>query len=551
MKKNILSRRNFLQTGVIGLAIPILNSSFCSFLSISESKTTERDFSISLTPDEILRNPDLVKIIAKSGVNRIWIITFCYGYWPWSMETIKQAHHAVMSAGLISSALTLPLGHPGDALGAKDGDFNLNPPSHWPGSKGINGNIYTGTTVSLIATNEIVNALKELHSVGFKKCMLDDDFRIARQPGVIGGNYDDASKITFIKTNGLNESDWGELLNDIKQNKFTPLLRLWINWQCDFLTKSFLEQRKSFHGELGLMVMYLGAEKAGIRLSDYKNIPFRVGEYYFNDELLSVPKGWTDELFSVLFHRRYVSADNSWSETTAFPANALSANNIAAKLVISTIADVRHTTFMSGLTPFPQEYWDILSPAMKRQKELHKVVAGHSLKGPLKHFWGVASRYIGKDNPYSLWLSLGIPFEVISEINSTGNNGWIFLSNEDCAEAQNHKDLSHFIARPEALLKAESVIHSLNENLTELWKWKQSILTELQAQNVPYIMDMLPCVCAWYPDANCVLIWNLSNSTQKLTLHYKANEVSESFLPLEAKILSLKKFINKKLEKGN
>jgi hypothetical protein len=60
-----------------------------------------------------------------------------------------------------------------------------------------------------------------------------------------------------------------------------------------------------------------------------------------------------DELFSVLFHRRFADPQRCYSETTAFPADRLSAANMAAKLVISTLADVRHTMFMSGLTPFP------------------------------------------------------------------------------------------------------------------------------------------------------------------------------------------------------
>ena len=54
--------------------------------------------------------------------------------------------------------------------------------------------------------------------------------------------------------------------------------------------------------------MYLGAEKAGIRLADYADVPFRVGEFMFDDESFNPVKGKTDELFSSLFHRRFVTA---------------------------------------------------------------------------------------------------------------------------------------------------------------------------------------------------------------------------------------------------
>lgn len=130
------------------------------------------------------------------------------------------------------------------------------------------------------------------------------------------------------------------------------------------------------------MAMYLGAEKAGIRLRDYRRVPFRVGKSTFDDGSFGPPKGKTDELFSVLFHRRFAQAEDTFSESTAYPADRLSAANLA-KLVVSTLADVRHTLFMSGLTPFPRA---ALAPAMLTQAALHESVAGRppgSVQAPL------------------------------------------------------------------------------------------------------------------------------------------------------------------------
>ena len=61
---------------------------------------------------------------------------------------------------------------------------------------------------------------------------------------------------------------------------------------------------------------------------------------------------------------------------------------------------------------FPKDHWPPLAPAIQHHAKLHPVIAGHAPRGPLKHFWGEASRYVGDDNPYSLFLALGIPFEV-------------------------------------------------------------------------------------------------------------------------------------------
>ena len=528
------TRRRFLQAGIVGLAIPILGMPISPYLNVSDPNTNQRDFSVCLTPDTILDNPGLLKIIASAGVNRVWLATFCYGYWPWSIDDIKKAHHKILSSGLMSSSLTLSLGHPGDALGAKDDKkFQLTPPLHWPRSVDIDGDIYSGTNVSAVATKENSYALKSLRDIGFQKCILDDDFRLARGPGLIGGNYDILSQNAFIKMGGYAATKWEQLLDDVRNRRLSSLLRSWVNWQCDQLTESFRIQQKAFDADLGLMVMYLGAEKAGIRLADYKDVSMRVGEFYFSDESLSSPKGWTDELFSVLFHRRFVSADRAWSETTSFPANAVSTANMAAKLVVSTIADVRHTTFMSGFSPLPEKYWAILTPAIANQKKLHQAIAGHRPRGPFKHFWGEASRFVGQDKPFSLWLSLGVPFEVITDLNS-GNNGWVFLSNEDCGEVANNDRLSRLIARPDAISKTEVVIQREHEDLSALWKWRQSIIKEIQDLDVPYVVEESPCICAWYPSAGCVIIWNLSNETRKLTLNYKSIVRTESFLALEA-----------------
>ncbi len=226
-------------------------------------------------------------------------------------------------------------------------------------------------------------------------------------------------------------------------------MRAWVEFTCDQLTACFRAQQKAApHVQLGTMVMYFGAEKAGIRLADYRDVPLRVGELMFDDDEFGRLKGKTDELFSALFHRRFVRPELAYSETTAYPANRLSARNMAAKLAVSTISDVRNTMYMSGLTAFPREHWQTLGPAMKRHAKLHAKLAGHAPRGPLKHFWGEASRYVGDDNPYSLFLALGVPFEVTGE---PAADGFTFLSDADARAVERLGPAgTRFVARPQS-----------------------------------------------------------------------------------------------------
>jgi hypothetical protein len=279
------------------------------------------------------------------------------------------------------------------------------------------------------------------------------------------------------------------------------------------------------------MIMYLGAEKAGLRLTDYRDVPFRVGELMFENDLFAPVKGKTNELFSALFHRRFARPELAYSETTAYPANRLSARNMAAKLAVSTLSDVRNTMYMSGLSPFPREHWQTLGPAMKRQAELHGRIAGHTPRGPLKHFWGEASRYVGDDNPYSLFLALGVPFEVTGE---PAADGFTFLSDADARVAGNLRSPgTRWIARPQAGMPSN--LRAMPESLPELVALKREILPQLE--RVPYVEGENPVVCAWYPTARTVLLWNLAERRQDLTLRYRGSRRTMSVDGLDTALI--------------
>ena len=479
----------------------------------------KRRFHVCLSPRIINEEPAYLEAARSAGVTAVWLAGFFYGYWPYPVSMIQQARRRILDAGLDAGLVNIPLGHPGDSLGAQDGDFPLTPPRHWQLGTNALGKTYAGTSLHEPATHENAIALRALKKLQFEKAFLDDDFRLARGPGDIGGCFCDAHRRAFLNKTGLAGTRWQELLDEVQGRKLTRLVRLWIEFTCDELTESFQEQQKNFDGDLGIMAMYLGAEKAGIRLTDYRRHLFRVGELMFNDASFSPIKGKTDELFSVLFHRQFTNPEKTFSETTAYPADQLSAKNLAAKLAISTIADVRHTMFMSGLTPFPIKHWDVLGPAMHTQKRLHERIAGQKLKGPLKLYWGEAERLIGNDQPFSLWLAMGIPFEFATNPSS----GWVFLSDYDAKHlsSKGWNTKAQVINRPTSGASGVTGWSSVKEDFGELLRLKHNLLPQIsQKPFTPYVEDDLPVVCAWYPGAKCALIWNLQEKPVELTVIY-------------------------------
>jgi hypothetical protein len=535
-------RRNFLKSVV--LAGGALYTQHIGALNEFDRKNKVRTFHLSVNSGTLDDNPDLFEIIIQSGITDVWLTGYINGYWYHPVERTKYWRERFLKKGIAAHIIHVPLGHPANlsaSIGSNslgiEGEIPNITPKHWKKKTTIDGSLYSGVSIHPPITEENIEALKRSKSFGFKKVFLDDDFRLGIYPGVIGGCFCPEHKQEFLEKYGYNENAWHDLIHDIKQRDFTETLYSWVNYTCDRLSSAFKTMQSSVSDiQLGIMVMYLGAEKSGIRLTDYNGSLMRVGELMFDDNSFGKVKGKTDELFSSLFHRRYVSPEFAFSETTAYPPENLSAKNLAAKLNVSLLSDVRNTMFMSGLTPFPPEYWSTLAPAINKSARLHEKVARQKPRGPFKHYWGEASRYVGNDNPNSLFLAAGVPFEVTDTLNV---NGWTFLAEYDAKAIITGK------------LKAgkSKLIHNLpefknNEELTylpktveDIFEFKQKILPELA--NVPYVVEDLPVVCSWYPDINSVLLWNLSESPKKLTVKFKNQSYNINVDGLDSELLQL------------
>jgi len=526
-----VNRRFFLQTVAAASAAGLLRCQSAPRLG-----SGARSFHLSSGPLALEQNPDLLKLCIDSGVSDIWLGAFFYGHWPVPITKIAAWKKRIEAAGLACHIINIPLGHPGDSLGAGSPDFPLTPTHPWRAAVRPDGSIYAGTSLHPPATEDNVQALRQLRQCGFKRFFLDDDFRLARGPGIIGGCFCSEHKNEFLQRYGYAEKDWQDLLESVQQRKFSQILKNWVDDVCDRLTASFRAQQAAVaDGELGNMAMYLGAEKAGIRLSDYRGVPLRVGELMFDDKNFNKLKNKTAELFSSLFHRRYVTPEQAFSETTAYPADQLSAQNMAAKLAISTLSDVRNTMFMSGLTPFPVGHWPVLAAAMKKQAAIHERLAGHIPRGPFKHFWGTASRYVGDDNPNSLFLASGVPFEVTEQ---PAKDGYTFLSDFDAAALADGRLFSPgttFVTRPTAKAKIAAGL-TVAEDLEALFALKEQL--SVNWQTIPYIKEKAAAVCAWYPSAHSVLIWNLDDKNRSLTLVHGENHYTVKIGSLATELVS-------------
>ncbi len=509
------SRRLFVKHVVASSVLLGGVSLFGNQLFASGNNVPIKRFHISLQEEAWLKHPELIHIMKEAGITDVWMATYLQGKWYKTPEKLRKTADFLIENGLKPHVLTVPLGHPGNAIDPNNSSWSEKKKT-WKNACDYDGSLYSGTSIHDTVIQDNIEAHKLLEKEGFDTVFLDDDFRLAKYPGKIGGCFCNDCKKDFLSSYNYHLNDWEVLISSIEKRNPTKVLRSWVDYICDKEYNMFVAlQNATPEMEVGIMVMYLGSEKAGIDLNKYKNVPFRVGEMMFGDKSFGKIKGKTDELFSALFHKRFIKPELAYSESTTYPEDALSAKNMAAKLNVSLISDVRNTMFMSGLNPFPIEYWKVLSPAMKNNAQIHQAIAGHKPKGPLKHFWGWESRLLGEDKPFSLFLALGIPFEVVDEIP---DEGWVFLSNEDATAFDKGRIQSknkNLVVRNEAKVKGERFIQ-INETLEVLFALKKSILPFLK--DIPYVRENLPVIFSWYPSANKALLWNVGEENQKFTI---------------------------------
>jgi hypothetical protein len=491
------SRREFLQAcGAIGTAAWLAPA-----MAQQKAPTAVRTYHLTVIPHAPEPDPGLLEAVQHAGVTDLWLGVYGCGTWYFDLERTKTWRKRIEARGMRAHVLTMPLGHPGFGL-----------PKHWRAATAIDGKQFTGTSLHRPATEDTCEALRQMAAAGVQRVFVDDDFRLAAAPGQIGGCFCPEHKQAFLQRHGYGEAQWRELLEAIAHRALTPVLRAWVEFNCDQLTESFRAQQKAAPGiQLGIMVMFFGSEKGGIRLIDYRGAPMRVGENRFDDASFASIEAKVDELFSSLFHRRFVTPELAFSETTAYPEKQLSLKNKVAKLAVATLSDVRNTMFMCD---FPKEDWPTLGPAMKRHADIHARIAGHAARGPLKHYWGEASRYVGDDNPYSMFLALGIPFEVTGE---PAADGFTFLSDADAQTVgATRSPGTVWVARPANGRPAG--VRILPDSLPGLYALKRELRPQLE--RVPHVENEVPVVCAWYPTARAVVLWNLGEHRVEPTLRY-------------------------------
>ena len=194
--------------------------------------------------------------------------------------------------------------------------------------------------------------------------------------------------------------------------------------------------------------------------------------------------------------------------------------------------------FMSCNMGFPRTHWEVLAPAMRKQAAIHERIAGHVPRGPFKHFWGEHSRWVGDADPYSLFLAVGVPFEVVETLDTGGH---VFLADADSDSGaigigSDHPTKAVLIRRPDVTSASEQA-QVIPETLEALFALKHSLMPGWR--DIPHVLEDIPIVCAWYPSASAAVLWNLTESPQTVTLQCGPYLHALKLAPLDAELVEI------------
>ncbi len=317
----------------------------------------------------VLTDPEWAKkarLMREAGVDRLWLFGYFYGTWESDPEEIAKAKKCLEEEGFEVQAISLPFGHGGNALRPDDPTVNLTNGRGWRMMIGRDGMALENTTCpeeTCIADTR--DSLLTLRQIGITKLFWDDDLRLAHWGRETQGCFCPDCQKRFAEKYGPFR------VADIDVDP--DLTAAWHDFQSEHVV-SFMEAVAVPGITQGAMLMHNGDQRHGIDIARMKaRIPgifFRVGEGHFDDASFTHPLGKPALTRSIGTQMAAIGEGYEiFSESTVFPANALSPENWIEKMRIEIAMGLKNLYLMSGTWFIEEPYWLALRDTLPELRE--------------------------------------------------------------------------------------------------------------------------------------------------------------------------------------
>ena len=150
-------------------------------------------------------------------------------YSGYTWEKLDHCLDLIQRAGLRPHLISVPFCHGGGALDPRSEGFPNLPPEHWKRVQRWDGTEQWGFSWHQPADSEGAQAIKTLYErYGVFDYFLDDDFRFAASPGVIGGCVCDQCRSDFLTKFGYRHDRWNDVIDDVRNSSETEYLHAWV-----------------------------------------------------------------------------------------------------------------------------------------------------------------------------------------------------------------------------------------------------------------------------------------------------------------------------------
>ncbi len=327
-----------------------------------------------LSARDVLTHPDFLQRLQwmkDAGVHGLWLSGYYFGRHESDPEQMARARLLLEDEGFETGVISLPVGHPGNSLNPDDPtlDLAINPAWRYRVNRHGHKEYFSACIEETMAAHNR-KAAQMYAQMGFTQHFFDDDLRLGNDFAGVNGCFCDACIDRFNVLSGARFSRV-QLAAAIDCD---PAVReAWRQFNCDKLT-GFMRETVIPGMTSGIMVMYNGGRNHGISIPDIKKaVPgclFRVGEWHFDDHFFTQPGGKEALSESVRHHLSLIGDNPAYSETTVFPANALSPENWIEKMRLEIRLGLRNLFLMSGSWFFSEPYWRALQAALPELNEL-------------------------------------------------------------------------------------------------------------------------------------------------------------------------------------
>jgi len=514
------------------------------------------DSAVVLDP---VQGPAVLSQLKAAGVTDIWLWGYFFGKMWSPVESMAQAAETLRKHGFASGVIQLPVGHPGNALNPDDDSLELHIPEDWLyriDSTGQSVHFCADINQSMIRDN--LQSIEQLQAAGFHRFFMDDDLRMGNWGLRTEGCFCTECLAGFNVLHRFNVTR-ESLAVGLAQGDDRPLIQAWTAFNCAKVT-AFMEAMQLPDTELGIMVMHLGDERHGIDISAIRsripNCMVRVGESHFSDNEFHPPEGKAAELFGILHHLQMTGRDNVYSETTVFPAHALSPDHFIYKAKLALAAGISNLFLMSGTWLITENYWRAFAERLPELRFLDRECTVYDRHFPIHLAYGT------KGFPESVAAILtpimaGMPVIPLrgGEDKLDGNILLFFGDYELTAEWEKQiPDYELVIMDRKAAERNKACIERVSSASLLLWDYEtgsgpveeeianlQMLLVQEMAKRklelFPLLVKGQHFALFWLKERQSVLVINLKDESNKGLIIFQGIEYGINIEPLGIKLL--------------